>query len=309
MRTLVPMAPLVVLALMSGCASLRTEHMSTGAREVHAVQGATHVAFPSHDGDLTHGAATTIDAWLMRPVGDGPFPAVVLLHGCAGPYDKAGALKARDRDWAERLVAQGYVVVLPDSFHARGVDETCTREHAPVRPGVERARDAYGALLWLQAQSFVRGDDVGVLGWSNGGSAVLAVVTRSSRARPVPLAHDFRVAIALYPGCKSARERHDWLPLALPLHVLIGSDDDWTPAAPCEALVDDARAQHADLDLVVYPGAFHDFDDPHLPRTVRHNVASTSSHTATIATDPGARADAIERVTRILLESLQHADS
>jgi hypothetical protein len=132
------------------------------AATARSIRGATRVTFPSRDGDLTHGAPTEIQAWLMRPEGPGPFPAMVLLHGCGGLYTKSGAdLTARHHEYAERFAAEGHVVVLPDSFSPRGVEETCSRKDHPVRPFYERNRDAYGALAWLEAQPSRRARAVG----------------------------------------------------------------------------------------------------------------------------------------------------
>jgi dienelactone hydrolase len=269
------------------------------------IVGATHVTSPSRDDDLTGGAPTAIDGWLMRPEGAGPFPAVVLLHGCAGLYTKTGnELAHRDREYAERFVKEGYVALLPDSFSARGASEICSHHERTIRPAYERNRDAYGALVWLEHQPFVRADRVGLLGWSNGGITVLAAVAQKTHSRPADLAHDFRVAVAFYPDCRQTLSRQDWAPPVAPLHILIGEVDDWTPAGPCLTLVNEARANGAILDIVVYPGAYHDFDDPEMPVHVRHNVATTESGTATIGMNPAARADAIERVSRIFRDAL-----
>jgi dienelactone hydrolase len=59
------------------------------------------------------GPDLVLDAMLYRPHGDGPFPAVVALHGCAG-LGKNG-IAERYRDWAERLSVL-IAVLLPDSF-------------------------------------------------------------------------------------------------------------------------------------------------------------------------------------------------
>lgn len=267
-----------------------------------AIRGATHVTFPSRDGDLTHSSPTTIDGWLFRPPGAGPFPAVVALHGCAGLYARGGELTARHRDWAERLVGEGYAVLLPDSFSARGVDEICSRDERTIRTAYERNRDAWGALTYLRSQPFVRADRVALLGWSNGAMTVLAAVAAQTRARPADAAPP-RVAVAFYPGCASTLARADWSPMA-PLHVLIGALDDWTAPQPCEALVARTQAAGGSADIVVYPGAFHDFDDPGMAVHTRGNVASTASGRATLGTNPAARADAIARVTRILRDAL-----
>ena len=277
----------------------------TPASTARAIPGATQVTFPSRDSDLTGHAPTPIDAWLLKPAGAGPFAAVILLHGCAGLYRKDGAdLAPRDRDYADRFVAQGYAVLLPDSFTPRGVDEICTRHERAIRPWYERERDAYGALVWLESQPFVRKGSVGVMGWSHGAITVLATIAHETQSRPADLAQDFRVAVALYPDCRRALERTGWAPPVAPLHILIGEKDDWTPAPPCLELADRTRAQGAAIDVVVYPGAYHDFDDPEMKLHVRHGVTTTASGTATIGTNPAARADAIARVTKIFHDAL-----
>lgn len=269
------------------------------------LSGATHVSFPSHDADLTKQQPTTLDAWLMRPEGAGPFPAIIFLHGCAGLYRKSGTeIAPREHEYAERFVKQGYVVLMPDSFTPRGVDEICSRHDRTVRAFYERNRDAYGALVWLESQPFTRADRIGLLGWSNGGITVLGTIAHETQSRPAALAHDFRVAVAFYPDCRQALRRAEWSPPVAPLHILIGEKDDWTPASPCVDLVSDAQGHGATIDIVVYPDAYHDFDDPEMQVHVRHNVATTDSGTATIGMNPAARADAIERVTRIFHDAL-----
>jgi dienelactone hydrolase len=268
------------------------------------IAGAVHVSFPSRDGDLTHGAPTSLDGWLFRPEGAGPFPAVIALHGCGGLYGPSGDLTSRHRAWAERLMHAGYVVLMPDSFSARGTSEICSSAERTIRPGYERARDVYGALDFIEAQPFVRADRVGLLGWSNGGATVLAAEASRSRARRPPPPSELRVMVAFYPGCAGALRRTYWLPLVSPLHILIGERDDWTPAVDCQRLVDEAAASGAPVDIVVYPDSFHDFDDPTMTVHTRHNVATTASHTATVGANPAARADAIVRVMRIFDDAL-----
>ena len=255
------------------------------------------MTFPSRDGDLRGGHPTQLEGWLFRPSGPGPFPAIVALHGCAGPYAKGGSLMARDREWAERLRDLGFVVLLPDSFNPRGVSEICSRGERAIRAGWERSRDAYGALVYLQTLAFVRAERIGLLGWSNGAIAVLYTMAASSHARPKPLAHDFRAAVAFYPGC--ARIPDDWSPIA-PLMILIGASDDWTPAAPCKELAQ----RIGSIDFVMYPDAYHDFDAPNQPLWTKRNIATTASGTATLGTNPAARTDAQRRVPLFFLRVL-----
>jgi predicted acyl esterase len=58
---------------------------------------------------------------LYRPAGNGPFPAIVSLHGCAGRPPKPVEDAA-----AARFVELGYVVLVVDSFSTRGIKMSCS---------------------------------------------------------------------------------------------------------------------------------------------------------------------------------------
>jgi dienelactone hydrolase len=254
------------------------------------------VSFPSRDGDLTGGSPTMLTGVLYRPPGDGPFAAIVLMHGCGGLREKSGRLSSRHADWAQRFHSLGYVVLHVDSFTPRGVQELCTVKDRPVQPGRERVRDAYGALLYLQSLPFVLADRVGLMGWSHGGSTVVATVAERASGRPPALDKgDFRAAVAFYPGCRTQLRSRTWT-TRIPLEILHGEKDDWTPIEPCRALVERVRTAGAPVELVTYPNAFHGFDAPNSTLHVRRDIATSATGTATVGTNPEARADAIKRV-------------
>ncbi len=272
-----------------------------------AARAEERVSFPSLDGDLTGGHPTAIPAVLYRPRGTGPFPAVVAMHGCGGLFRFSGKHKGevveRNADWAERLASDGFVVLLPDSFGPRGVHESCTVKDRPVDSRRERPRDAYGALVWLQSQPFVKPDRIAILGWSNGGGTVLATVASDFPGRPATLAKgDFRAAVAFYPGCsdpKASRSARDWR-TRIPLMILNGEADDWTPAAPCQGLVSAAVSRGEPVELHLYPGAYHDFDAPDMRVHERTGLARAPTGRAHVGTNPAARADALKRVPEFL---------
>ncbi len=97
---------------------------------------------------------------VLRPEGEGPFPAVILLHGCSG-------IIQAERGWAQELRKRGYVAVLVDSFRPRGYTEICTNLLRVTRS--QRVEDAYAALRWLRAQPSVATHAVALMGFSNGG--------------------------------------------------------------------------------------------------------------------------------------------
>jgi dienelactone hydrolase len=232
---------------------------------------------------------------LSRPAGSGPFPAVVMLHGCGGLYARDGQLTGRHSDWARTLSGHGFITLLVDSFTPRGLRQICTLKERPLRAGRERTQDAYGALAYLQGRPDVRGDAIGLMGWSHGGVATLFAVDPATAARPklAPEA-DFRAAVAFYPGCRP--EAQGAWRANIPLLMLLGAKDDWCPARHCVTVAERAKAQGAPVEWVVYPDAHHDFDAPALALRRRNGLAFAEGGTALVGTHPQARADALRRV-------------
>jgi dienelactone hydrolase len=265
-----------------------------------------HFAFASLDGTGSE-KPTQIDGYLLRPSGKGPFPAVVFLHGCGGLISGLShQIVSREMDWAGKLNAKGIAVLMVDSFTTRGSGEMCSTSGFKNWLYRKRPADAYGAMAWLRTQPYIAADRIGLMGWSNGGGAVLFALARG-RVSGRPAAStgpDFRAAIAFYPAsCDPARLGSDWT-TTVPLLILQGEKDVWTPYAPCKALVDSAVARGAPVELHAYPNAYHDFDWPGLKR--RELTAYTTSKGVVPITgeEPEAHADAIARVQAFLASHL-----
>ncbi len=239
-------------------------------------------------------AGIALHATLYRPGGAGPFPAIVALHGCGGLGRRPAGIAQLYGDWAKRLVAAGFVVVFPDSFGSRGLGSQCRVRNSRVRSSRERVTDVNAARRWLQSQSFVRADHISLLGWSSGGIATLWAVRPN--AGPRDGSADFRSAAVLYPGCRRLRQTA-WS-ARVPTLILIGSADDWTLASTCRQMVAGARGRSARAEIIVYPGAHHEFDRPNSPLRLRTGLshAASPSGRAHRGTDPAARADALKRV-------------
>ena len=190
---------------------------------------------------------TAIEGYLTKPEGHGPFPAVILLHGCAGWSESSRQEKA---DWFTKL---GYATLAVDSLGPRGLRDTC--DHSMP----ERDADAWGALLYLSKRDFVDPRRVAVVGWSQGGIVALRIASaRLLVDFDIPDDLSFKAAVAYYPFCSMAAEQ-----LSIPTLIFVGEVDDWAPAADCQRWQRNT-GEGASLQVVVYPGAFHGFDFPAL---------------------------------------------
>jgi dienelactone hydrolase len=240
----------------------------------------------------------TLHATLYRPKAAGPFPAVVALHDCGGLEHRPAATAQLYGEWAKLLVGDGFVVLFPDSYGSRGLGPQCRVHETRVRASRERVADAIAARRWLQTQKFVRPEHISLLGWSSGGIAALWAVRPN--AAPRDGSADFRSAVAFYPGCRRLRETA-WS-TRIPTLILIGSADDWTPASTCQQMVAGARGRSARAEIIVYPGAHHEFDRADTPLRLRTGLAHTAnpSGKAHGGTNPAARSDALKRVPQWL---------
>lgn len=225
---------------------------------------AESVSFPSAGGE-------TITGYLARPSGTGPYPAVLVLHGCEG----YGSLETST---VNELAASGYVALAIDTLAPQGLRNACSAGAGPIRNGIGFAESA---LAWLRTQPGVDAGHLGVVGYSMGAIESLGLIDPLSGSPPnIP---GLRAVVAYYPAC-SGRSPN----IATPLLVLDGSADDWIPPAPCQALAQSAQALRRPVQIVTYPGATHAFNQPSShPRTVNGH---------TLVYDPSATADADARM-------------
>ena len=259
-----------------------------------------------------------IPATILRPTGEGPFPAIVIVHDCSGLGPKSSGAPMR---WGQDLVQQGYVIMIPDSFTPRGMPGgVCTlpASQSNVANGNVRMRDAYGALIALRKLSYVDGKRIGIMGGSHGGMTTLAVMVKSPTENDLMARlkrNGFAAGIAFYPNCgisygewRTVRQNKDFGPVVShsgvykpigPVLILTGEKEDWTPAEECRQMVEVSRAEGHPTSLVTYPDAHHSFDST-MPVNFNPNRTAVSAPTGKGATTGGnasAWADAKKQVT------------
>jgi dienelactone hydrolase len=210
-----------------------------------------------------------ITGYLSKPDGDGPFPAVILLHGCAG----LGLDTSHKTDFKNLLQYQGalrkagFVSLIVDSYGSRGMSThqlwttSCGGKDKP-----ERHVDLTGAIRYLKTLPYVK-PKIGAVGQSQGGRMTfVASGWEKSSFREQLLS----AAVAIYPSCILTRPSV----IRIPLLILIGDADLVTPASHCQEWVDaferelgdelDENGQPVGMvpEIVIYPGVYHEYDMP-----------------------------------------------
>ncbi len=284
------------IALLCACAatSALAQPLSPQLVEVPSLDqpGGAPVMLPAHWFAAHPAAAPTGNAKLQ--------PALVLLHGCGGVFGRGAQLAERYTELAARLARLGVQALVVDSLTPRGERELCTQRTGQRKTTqLQRRRDALGALQWLAAQPGVDPQRIGLLGWSNGGSTVLAATNLAhSEVARAPVKPS--LAVAFYPGCVTERDR-GYKPAA-PLLMLLGDADDWTPAAPCKEL---AASVHSPWQpqWVAYEGAHHGFDST-APVRFRADVpnGAPGQGGVHVGGQPLARGLAAQRLQEFLLQ-------
>jgi dienelactone hydrolase len=239
---------------------------------------------------LIAGDPVALSAELTLPSGAGPWPAVVLAHGCSGVVNT-------EKSWAQVLHGWGYATLMLDSFRARGLTEVCTNPRALI--ATQRVPDAYGALRILATHPRIDRRRIGLMGFSHGAILTMIASTEWARERyAVPDQPTFRAFFAFYPSCDAAYPEREHI--TAPLRIHSGELDDWTPAAPCEALVELLRRSGQDAAITVYPGAHHSFDNVGLPFQYLPDVDNGAGCALTVASvlGPGPPASELARCLR-----------
>lgn len=252
------------------------------------------------------GEGKTLRAQFFAPESktETPRAAVILLHGCGG-LGANGKLNARHTMWKDWLNERGFIVVFPESFTSRGVDEVCTQKFsARTIKRADRVNDVIATRQWLAARKDVDASKLVLWGWSHGGGTTLATIThRVGNAFPDDV--KFARAISFYPGCSSYVPSARAQKISSPLTLLIGEADDWTPAAPCSQWVQQLRDYKQDATITLFPGAFHDFDNPGGKLRVRTDVPNgvNPGKGVTTGPDPKAREAAMQQIDALFLRT------
>ena len=149
---------------------------------------------------------------------------------------------------AKRLKGKGYVALVPDSFTARGFDR-CERGNL-WNHVMDQVHDTIGAGVYLNSLPFVKRDHLGLVGFSVGAMAALSLPTESG----------IQAAVSYYPVCLRKSKRHPFTDSKIPLLLLLGELDNWSPASVCATTAKEFKQKGRTIEWKVYSGVHHGFD-------------------------------------------------
>jgi dienelactone hydrolase len=205
---------------------------------------------------------------IRKPAGPGPFPVVVMLHGCGG-------IRPFTDDMAVIAAEAGAAAIEVDSYAPRRISRmaalTTVCTGARFR-GRERAGDLYATMAWARAQPWASRDRIIAAGWSHGAWTImdaLALERGGEMRRATGLVdlteeplEGLAGALLVYPyaGAASLAGRRNWRINPRSVAILAGRDHIVGVRAPRQAL-ERQRARGADIEIVSFGEATHAFED------------------------------------------------
>lgn len=227
---------------------------------------ASDLVFP--DTVTTVAEASSPRMMLLRPEGQGPFPAVALAHQCGGLiFNKANpnAVNWPMLGWAKTFVKNGYVTLLVDYMGPRGAKSLCEGPDGGVTYG-RSVKDFMQAAEFLRKQSDVDPDRIAMVGFSQG--AIVALLSNGRDVREkMKVGNAFNAYVSFYPLCGYSRNgpgnftgeivQDD---MDRPHLVFTGGLDNETPFEDCQKRINPLIEKGKPMTYKHYAEATHCFD-------------------------------------------------
>lgn len=187
----------------------------------------------------------TVNALLFTPQGNGPFPALVVIHEWWGLNDWV-------REQASRLADQGYVALAIDLY--RGQVATTPDEAHQIMRGVpeDRAnRDLLAATSYLRGLRNVDGKRVGSIGWCMGGGYSLDAAVNDPK---------LKVAVINYGHL--AADDATLKKINADILGIFGGQDKGIPVDSVKKFESQLKAMDKTVEVHIFPDAGHAFENP-----------------------------------------------
>lgn len=226
-----------ILILVGGLAlflagSVAVDMLVDGGR----LEAVTNTVIPGANG------GPDVRAYVAKPAGEGPFPAVIMIHEFFG-------LNESITGKADLLAQEGYLVVAPDTFRGsttawipRAIYQVITTKPENINADLD------SVYAWLESQPDVEKDRVGVAGFCYGGRASLTYSLHNSNLAATVVFYGSPVTdatvLANLPG---------------PVLGIFGGADQSIPLAEVTAFEKGLEAAGIEHQVTVYDGQPHAF--------------------------------------------------
>jgi dienelactone hydrolase len=200
-----------------------------------------------------------------------------LVHG-------SGGIGGNFPGWVEALNAIGVAALIVDSFTGRGITQTITDQS--LLSSFSMMVDAYRGLEFLSQHPQVDPACIAVMGFSKGGFSALYSSMRRFQKMWCKPEIEFAAYVAFYTRC-DAPLIDDENVSEHPIRLYHGAADDYVPVAPTRAYVERLRRVGKNVQLTVYEGARHVFDNPLNPDVLEVPEAAISNHCRRAEVEPG----------------------
>jgi carboxymethylenebutenolidase len=195
-----------------------------------------NTAFPGPDG-------VTLQGYVATPPGDGPHPAVLMLHEWWGLNEEITVL-------ADALAAEGYLVLVPDAYRGRVTNRVPRALYMRLTTPEEQIHaDLDAALAHLRGLDEVDPARVASWGFCFGGEQSLQIGLRHPQ--------DLAATVVFYGSPVTDPSRLEQL--SQPILGVFGEEDAQIPPAEARAFEEALAAAGVTHEVIVYPGVGHAF--------------------------------------------------
>ncbi len=206
----------------------------------HSVEAVANVEYRAADGSALRG-------YLAQPAGAGPHPAVIMIHEWWG-------LNADIVEMADRLAAEGYVVLAPDAYRGQVTGTVPRALWLRITTPDERiAADVDAAYAYLLSLEEVDAERTAALGFCFGGGQSLRMGIRHP---------ELAATVILYGDLVSDPAEFGALIGGGPLLGIYGAEDASIPLAQVEAFEAALVSAGVAHRITVYPNVGHAFVQP-----------------------------------------------
>lgn len=204
---------------------------------------------------------------LVTPAGQGPFPTVLLIHGCGGLVGEGDRPNPIMDEYARSAVQAGWAAAILDSYAPRGWAAPWARRRVCTGMrlrGFSRAADVLAGLDLLERDPRVDHRRLRIASWSHGGWAVGDLMTLHDRGDGAfsRTMHEVEGVYFTYPFCSFPAQggRRPWT-WSGEVRMVFAQNDTVQGAAGCQRMVQRARQAGSAVQTVTFPGVTHAFDE------------------------------------------------